>query len=298
MDKIIQLKDRKGNEVYPVTTSNLVINGDEFLSDTLQELDESCNVTAQEVIDNDTLEGFDKLTREELKKDLFIDMWNEACAYPQYYGGSVGKYNKETGFFELNGITDIDFEEALKIWRSSPHFCIAGMTGTVPWIYSGDTNNSVGCRTYFPMELGNSGSIKFYRTFMNNKAVEVISALCYYGESCPGGCTYQQTFYGCKALRKIVRFGSNPTFDNECFLDCGSLEDIGFYYLNQGGTINLRWSPKLSYDSVKSAIEQAIVSYTLIVHPDVYAKLTDPENTKWYALSQLALTKEVIIQTM
>ena len=43
------------------------------------------------------------------KKRLFIDQWNTAC-------GKWGTYNEDTGYFELNGLTDITYEEALKIW--------------------------------------------------------------------------------------------------------------------------------------------------------------------------------------
>ena len=44
------------------------------------------------------------------KEQLFIDMWNSAC-------GTNGKYNTETGFYELNGLTDITYEQALTIYN-------------------------------------------------------------------------------------------------------------------------------------------------------------------------------------
>lgn len=40
----------------------------------------------------------------------FIDLWNAAC-------GKWGRYNKATGYFELNGLTDITYEEALMIYN-------------------------------------------------------------------------------------------------------------------------------------------------------------------------------------
>ena len=40
----------------------------------------------------------------------FIDLWNEAC-------GKYGRYNEATGYFELNGFTDITYAEALRIYE-------------------------------------------------------------------------------------------------------------------------------------------------------------------------------------
>lgn len=44
------------------------------------------------------------------KMALFIDMWDSAC-------GTFGKYNHDTKFFELNGLTDISYKEALDIYQ-------------------------------------------------------------------------------------------------------------------------------------------------------------------------------------
>lgn len=43
------------------------------------------------------------------KKRVFIDLWKSAC-------GQWGTYNEDTGYFELNGLTDITYEEALDIY--------------------------------------------------------------------------------------------------------------------------------------------------------------------------------------
>ena len=44
---------------------------------------------------------------------VFIDQWNTAC-------GIWGRYNEETGYFELNGLTDITYEQALSIMAAGP----------------------------------------------------------------------------------------------------------------------------------------------------------------------------------
>lgn len=94
------LKDRQGNGILPITHVNCVIDAP--------------NVISEKVVDEDTLEDFNKVTQEDLKKALFIDLWNQACKYKTVIHG---KYNKDTGFFELNGLTDITYEEAIRIYN-------------------------------------------------------------------------------------------------------------------------------------------------------------------------------------
>ena len=55
----------------------------------------------------------DKLAVTDLaKKKVFIDTWNTACTSA---GIRYGSYNEKTGYFELNGLTDISYEQALDI---------------------------------------------------------------------------------------------------------------------------------------------------------------------------------------
>ncbi len=48
--------------------------------------------------------------KDDAKRRVFIDLWNKKC-------GSSGRYNEETHLFELNGLTDITYDEALKIYQ-------------------------------------------------------------------------------------------------------------------------------------------------------------------------------------
>ena len=81
MAKKFQLQDRSGKDVYPVTTVDCVIDGDKSLHDTL----ESIPVVEEYVGDVQEIVG---VTREDLKKDLFIDLWNQQC-------GSAGRYDPD-----------------------------------------------------------------------------------------------------------------------------------------------------------------------------------------------------------
>lgn len=53
---------------------------------------------------------------------VFVDLWNEACRnFGDYVGGvkTVGRYNPDTGYFELNGLTDITYEQAVAIYSKT-----------------------------------------------------------------------------------------------------------------------------------------------------------------------------------
>ncbi|MDU1892763.1 MAG: hypothetical protein E6767_18945, partial [Dysgonomonas sp.] len=47
---------------------------------------------------------------ERIKKLTFADLWNQAA-------GQYGRYNEETGLFELNGRTNYSYEQAIDIYN-------------------------------------------------------------------------------------------------------------------------------------------------------------------------------------
>lgn len=49
---------------------------------------------------------------ENAKREVFIDLWDNAAR-------TAGRYNPATGYFELNGITDISYEEAISIYNNT-----------------------------------------------------------------------------------------------------------------------------------------------------------------------------------
>ena len=59
----------------------------------------------------------------------FIYRWNAAC---QYGSWSFGCYNEETGYFELNGITDISYEEAKQILATKHRYAIDKLSPCAP----------------------------------------------------------------------------------------------------------------------------------------------------------------------
>lgn len=260
-----QLKDRQGNGILPVTHIDCVVDAP--------------NVVSERVVDDNTFEEFDKVTREELERGLFDKMWINA-------GGT--KTSETT--YGLNGLDDISFNEAMQIYSFYP-LCnthLSDITAAFARI-----NN---IRTLFTVLLGNASSKKITMfAFMNSKQLEVISLNGQiYGESF-------RMFLGCTSLKRIIGAVdlsiSTKGQISEMFNSCLELESVEIKGLKED--FSLPHSPKLSYDSFQYLVANAAntTPITVKVHSDVYAKLTDSNNTEWLALNELALSKQITFAT-
>lgn len=207
----------------------------------------------------------------------FIDQWNGACSYngKSYY---FGKYNECTGFFELNGINDIDYVEAMKIWRLSKHDLRSKYVfgASDAW---GEVREACFCRTYFPIKWPSYVAPDLTNAFTYNTIVETITVIGGYGISYSNYGTLRGTFNGCRRLREIQCLISLPILSNSTFEGCNSLETLNIS-LNTSSALNLQWSPALSYDSITRMVNQARESpvgapTTITLHPQAYARVTE-----------------------
>ncbi|MDE6345371.1 MAG: hypothetical protein K2L55_01710, partial [Muribaculaceae bacterium] len=90
----------------------------------------------------------------------FIDQWNAACSnrfVNSSYYKSYGRYNEATGFFVLNGITDISYAEAVRIYMAY----VSGRTTT-------------GYRTNIPVGMANYQDAAAEIRMFTNTEVEKI----------------------------------------------------------------------------------------------------------------------------
>lgn len=244
MAKPTILKERgTGEELYPQTLASLVHT--------------STGENVEEAVD-------------EAKFKVFVDMWNKAA-------GSYGTYNAETGYFELNGITDITYEEAIEI------FLVSGncLTDTIDYSTKFSTIN---CRTIFPIKALDQPLIN--RLAFQSPNLEIIAFT--YGVTIRGVNCYS-AFGGCKKLKKII--GSINTNQDVRFYgvfnDCEKLEDITINFIHTD--ISFKDSPLLSLESLTHMItrRQDTNNITITVHKDVYAKLTgDTTNAAAAALTE------------
>lgn len=223
------------------------------------------------------------LESEKAKKAVFIDLWNKAC-------GNYGKYNEQTGFFELNGLTDITYEQALEIYNAGP---IEGTAGYARY----RTSN---IRTNLPT-VGSGDVVTLTNTFhrctnLEFAFVEVAN-------------TAINSFNDCSKLRVIGRldgFASSlyninaSGADNTTFRNCASLEMVYGMIKSANPNIYVADCPKLTLENFQFWVKNAsnTIAVTITVHPDVYAKLTDTGNSEWNALLSEAAEKQISFATI
>lgn len=255
----------------------------EFLQDSKADVDDLSNVAAEEVLETPLLEEIETLTREEIKKDLFIDMWNSAC-------GTNGRYNPETKLFELNGITDISYKEALSIYQYSAGWT----TGTLDNNEQKRVNIRLfqkikDVRTLIPCQQNHTWvNLNGMYSDSDLEVIMILSKATVIPVMTP-----YQAFYNCKKLKKVLNTIEYFS-DYRTFYNCLALEDIR---LQLSGSVNLQHSPLLNYDSfnymIRNRANNNTKEITITVHPDVYAKLTDETNTEWNNLLTLAASKNI-----
>lgn len=245
---------------------------------------------------------------EKAKLALFVDMWEHECKFAgkDHY---FGRYNQETGFFELNEITDITYEEALQIWARSLHTQLGNEK--TPYLFAGvghpDYNQYTKCRTYFPFFSGRGyTSLNLYAFFRGNEVVETLNFVGGYGNSMSNFPDLKQAFCGCAKLRKILCHIGFPYVDSDTFAWCRALEYVNITAYIENNTFKFADSPKLSYESFRLLVSNArfntidpdhIATMMVVVHPDVYAKLTgDTANSAAAALSpeELAAWQQLV----
>lgn len=229
-----------------------------------------------------------KLDSLSVKEQLFIDMWNSAC-------GTYGKYNTETGFYELNGLTDITYEQALAIYVSTN-----GAKGSS----LGGVFRGLKIRTHLPFQKwpGSSvGGVSASYIFAESD-VEVVDM---HGAQFSTGV---MAFLNCPNLKSVVNLSCYYTNYNnykDIFKGCVLLEDVR---MNIYCDFSFSDSPLLTYTCIKSIISYSnnTSDITIIVHPTTYAYLqgtTAPTTQvggtteQWQALVTAATAKKISFAT-
>lgn len=265
----------------------------------------------REVTEAERQSMLDALAAWKRPPQVFIDLWNEACiGGDQFQSGDVvktlrsyGRYNEETGYFELNGLTDITYEEAMRIMDFG-HLNINS-----PFAFAGAR-----IRTNLPPRTGGLHTAGSYyhgniKGLFDISQVEVIN-ICvltmqfapYYNNNC--------VFGRLRNLRRVIgEIVLCPgSFDYEksarLFQNSCPVEDLRIWMPRDGMQIqNLR---NINAESIKYSITvHAGTEARIKVHRDVFAKLTGDTSTpavadlspeelaEWTELPALAAEKNI-----
>ena len=205
------------------------------------------------------------------------------------YVAAGAVYNEKTGFYELNGLTDITEEEMKVIYVQTNH---------MDYI---ENMNNVFSALNFRTNLGfKQGRRVYNRTFnlknafRENKSLEVLR-IGPDDDNWTMSCENIQNFIiNCTKLKKVLGF--LECRGNISILEIPLLEEIRIKHLSGKFTIN---SSFISLESLQYLIANAInpSPITITVNADVYAKIQDETNVEWHALIETAAAKQITFAT-
>ena len=115
-------------------------------------------------------------------------------------------------------------------------------------------------------------------------------------------------FSNCPKLRKIIgrlmMYTATRVSISKPIINCPVLEDVKFYNMSTGlgGGLDISLLPRINLASINYLIARTFggtsKTTTVIVHPDVYAKLTDETNTEWHQVLIDAAAKNITFATV
>ena len=211
------------------------------------------------------------------------------------YVAAGAVYNEQTGFYELNGLTDITERQMREIYNQTNHVTRQTDLSSV----FVNTNN---IRTNYPFKIdGGYKQVPCYAAFVRCTNIEVVA----FTKSTNNGFYPSRVAYlfqYCRKLKEvigIIRMGYVDSSEkyNNMFYQCTSLVRVSLGEVKYD--ISFSNSPLLSLESLQYLIANAAntSAITVTVHADVYAKIQDETQADWHALIASAQEKQITFAT-
>lgn len=207
------------------------------------------------------------------------------------YVAAGAVYNEKTGFYELNGLTDITEEQMKVIYFQTNHMdYIENMND----VFSGlDFRTNLGFKQ---IRRVNNRTFNLKNAFRENKKLEVLKLGNSTNDDLVMKCSDIQDFVAyCSNLKEIIGYIECPVAVN--FLHTSLLEEIRFKNIVRN--FGIKDSPLISLESLQYLITNAANTspITVTVHADVYAKIQDESQVDWHALIEAATAKQITFAT-
>lgn len=207
------------------------------------------------------------------------------------YVAAGAVYNEKTGFYELNGLTDITEEQMKVIYVQTNHMDhIENMND----VFSGlNFRTNLGFKQ---VRRTNNRTFSLKSAFRENANLEVLKLGDSTNDNWVMKCSDIQDFVTyCSNLKEIIGYIECPVVVN--FLGTSLLEEIRFKNIVRN--FGIKDSPLISLESLQYLITNAANTspITVTVHADVYAKIQDETNAEWHALIETAAAKQITFAT-
>ena len=211
------------------------------------------------------------------------------------YVAAGAVYNEKTGFYELNGLTDITEEQMREIYVQTHHV-------TRQTSFGASLANTNSIRTNYPLKVvGGYRQIDTYAMFAGCVSLEVaalgidVNRIIYSSD-------ISYLFSDCKKLKKVIGiirmdYASSSLKYEKIFYQCFALVSVNLRGVKHD--ISFSDSPNISINSLQFLITSASNTspITVTVHADVYAKIQDETNAEWHALIETAAAKQITFAT-
>lgn len=236
---------------------------------------------------NSRLESFDI---QDLTTVLNTQQENRAL-----YVAAGAVYNQNTGFYELNGLTDITEEEMREIYDQTNHV-------TRQTDLSGVFANTNNIRTNYPFKIdGGYKQVLCHATFAGCTNIEVV-AFTKSTNNVFYSSRVNYLFQHCRKLKEVIGIirmdyaDSSEKYKN-MFYQCTSLVRVSLRGVKYD--ISFSDSPLISLESLQFMITNAANTspITVTVHADVYTKIQDEGQVDWHALIEAATAKQITFAT-
>lgn len=211
------------------------------------------------------------------------------------YVAAGAVYNQNTGFYELNGLTDITEEEMKVIYVQTNHV-------TRQTDLSGVFANANNIRTNYPFKIdGGYKQVLCHATFAGCTNIEVVAFTksinnVFYSTR------VNYLFQNCRKLKEVIGiirmdYASSSEKYEKMFYQCTSLVRVSLRGVKYD--ISFSDSPLISLESLQYLITNAANTspITVTVHADVYAKIQDEGQVDWHALIETAAAKQITFAT-
>lgn len=210
------------------------------------------------------------------------------------YVAAGAVYNKQTGFYELNGLTDITEEQMREIYvKTNEMDKYNDLTSSYP---GAKIRANLG---FYENTYRFQKSISIFNAFRSGQ-FEVLKlgadSLNYWTPVS----NVNSAFTACRKLTKIIGvldFSKITSNVNYTFVSCEKLNSV--FIKNLKISIPFSDSPLLSLESLQYLITNAAntSAITVTVHADVYDKIQDETNAEWHALIETAAAKQITFAT-
>lgn len=209
------------------------------------------------------------------------------------YVAAGAVYNQNTGFYELNGLTDITEEQMKVIYVQTNHMDhVENMR---------DVFSALNFRTNLGFNVSRRATghnFNLRDAFRENSNLEVLRL----GNDTNDGwyleCNEITNFtYNCSKLKKIIGYIQYVGLSNVNIVSNYLLEEIRFKNIKVN--LMIKDSPLISLESLQYLITNAANAspITVTVHADVYAKIQDEGQVDWHALIETAAAKQITFAT-